>query len=79
MEDKNSLEVLDHAAGVADDLIARALAIVMEVQDGDKNPQMLASAVGHLVAASALLKARRIPSAQGKHLKKVKSLKAIAK
>ena len=31
MEDKKSLEVLDHAAGVADDLIARALAIVMEV------------------------------------------------
>ena len=25
MQDKKSLEVLDHAAGVADDLIARAL------------------------------------------------------
>ena len=27
MQDKKSLEVLDHAAGVADDLIARALVI----------------------------------------------------
>ena len=58
MEDKKSLEVLDHAAGVADDLIARALVIVRQVQDGDKSPQCLASAVGHLAAASDLLKAR---------------------
>ena len=64
MQDKKSLEVLDHAAGVADDLIARALVIVQQVQDGDKSPQCLASAVGHLAAASDLLKARRIPSAQ---------------
>jgi hypothetical protein len=28
MQDRKSLEVLDHAAGVADDLIARALVIV---------------------------------------------------
>lgn len=59
MQDKKSLEVLDHAAGVADDLIARALVIVQQVQDGDKSPQFLASAVGHLAAASDLLKARR--------------------
>lgn len=51
------LEVLEHAAGVADDLIARALVIVQQVHDGDKNPQVLASALGHLAAASDLLKA----------------------
>jgi hypothetical protein len=59
MQDKKSLEVLDHAAGVAEDLIARALVIVQQVQAGDKSPQVLASAVGHLTAASGLLKARR--------------------
>lgn len=64
MQDKKSLEVLDHAAGVADDLIARALVIVRQVQEGDKSPHLLASAVGHLSAASDLLKARRIPSSQ---------------
>jgi hypothetical protein len=64
MQDKKSLEVLDHAAGVADDLIARAIVIVQHVHDGDKSPQLLASAIGHLAAASDLLKARRIPSAQ---------------
>jgi hypothetical protein len=64
MQDKKSLEVLDHAAVVADDLIARALFIVQQVQSGDKSPLCLASAVGHLAAASDLLKARRIPSAQ---------------
>ena len=37
MQDK-SLEVLDHAAGVADDLIARALVIVKQVQAGEKKP-----------------------------------------
>ena len=62
MQDKKSFEVLDHAAGVADDLIARALVIVQQVQDGDKSPQFLASAVGHLAAASDLLKARRAPA-----------------
>lgn len=55
-----SLEVLDHAAGVADDLITRALAIVRQVQDGEKSPLFLASAVGHMEAASKLLKARRV-------------------
>ena len=64
MQDKKSLEVLDHAAGVADDLIARALVIVQQVQSGDKSPQFLASAVGHMTAAADLLKARRIPSSQ---------------
>lgn len=62
MQDKKSLEVLDHAAGVADDLIARALVIVQQVHGGDKNPHILASAIGHLAAASDLLKARRISS-----------------
>ena len=64
MQDKKSLEVLDHAAGVADDLIARALLIVQQVQSGDKSPLFLASALGHLAAASDLLKARRIPFSQ---------------
>ena len=59
MQDK-SLEVLDHAAGVADDLIARALVIVQQVQDGQKSPLCLVSAVGHMPAASKLLKARRV-------------------
>lgn len=62
--DKTSLEVLDHAAGVADDLIARALVIVQQVQAGEKSPLCLASAVGHMTAAADLLKARRIPPAQ---------------
>ena len=61
MQDK-SLEVLDHAAGVADDLIARALVIVKQVQAGEKSPLCLASAVGHMAAASKLLKARRAPA-----------------
>ena len=60
MQDKKSLEVLDHAAGVADDLIARALVIVKQVQAGEKSPLCLASAVGHMAAASKLLKARRV-------------------
>ena len=72
MQDKKSLEVLDHAAGVADDLIARALVIVQQVQDGDKSPQCLASAVGHMTAAADLLKARRIPSAQWQDAQEVK-------
>ena len=62
MQDKKSLEVLDHAAGVADDLIARALVIVKQVQAGEKSPLCLASAVGHMAAASKLLKARRAPA-----------------
>ena len=62
MQDKKSLEVLDHAAGVADDLIARALVIVQQVQAGEKSPLCLASAVGHMSAASDLLKARRAPA-----------------
>ncbi len=60
MQDKKSLEVLDHAAGVADDLIARAFVIVKQVQAGEKSPLCLASAVGHMAAASKLLKARRV-------------------
>lgn len=62
MQDKKSLEVLDHAAGVADDLIARALVIVQQVREGEKSLLCLASAVGHLAAASDLLKARRAPA-----------------
>ena len=58
MQDKK-LEVLDHAAGVADDLIARALVIVQQVQSGKKSTLCLASAVGHLASASDLLKAHR--------------------
>lgn len=60
MQDKKSLEVLDHAVGVADDLIARALVIVKQVQAGEKSPLCLASVVGHMEAASKLLKARRV-------------------
>lgn len=73
MQDKKSLEVLDHAAGVADDLIARALVIVQQVQSGEKSPLCLASAVGHMTAAADLLKARRIPSAQWQDAQEVKS------
>lgn len=59
-EAMKKLEVLDHAVGVADDLIARALVIAQQVHDGDKSPQVLATAIGHLAAASDVLKAHRI-------------------